>query len=72
MNKNQTIKVSIIVAIYNSAKFLDKLITSIINQSYKNIEVINAYSDSKTDIPMLKLAKNGFYVKGEKIIPTDI
>ena len=40
MNKNQTIKVSIIVAIYNSAAFLDKLITSIINQSYKNIEVI--------------------------------
>ena len=40
MNKNQTIKVSIIVAIYNSAKFLDKLITSIINQSYKNIEII--------------------------------
>lgn len=37
---NQTIKVSIIVAIYNSAKFLDKLITSIINQTYKNIEVI--------------------------------
>lgn len=38
--KNQSIKVSIIVAIYNSAKFLDKLITSIINQTYKNIEVI--------------------------------
>lgn len=37
---NQSIKVSIIVAIYNSAKFLDKLITSIINQTYTNIEVI--------------------------------
>lgn len=33
-------KVSIIVAIYNSANFLDKLINSIINQTYKNIEII--------------------------------
>lgn len=35
-----SIKVSIIVAIYNSAKFLDKLILSIMNQTYKNIEII--------------------------------
>lgn len=33
-------KVSIIVAIYKSEKFLDKLINSLINQSYKNIEII--------------------------------
>ena len=34
------IKVSIVVAIYKSEKFLDKLIKSIINQTHKNIEVI--------------------------------
>lgn len=33
-------KVSIIVAIYKSEKFLNKLIDSILNQTYKNIEVI--------------------------------
>ncbi len=33
-------KVSMIVAIYNSEKFLDKLINSTINQTYKNIEII--------------------------------
>ena len=33
-------KVSLIVAIYKSEKFLDKLVTSIINQTYKNIEII--------------------------------
>jgi len=33
-------KVSMIVAIYKSEKFLDKLIQSILNQTYKNIEVI--------------------------------
>ncbi len=33
-------KVSLIVAIYNSEKFLDKLIKSIINQTYENIEII--------------------------------
>ena len=37
MEKN---KVSIIVAIYNSEKFLEKLIRSIINQTYKNLEII--------------------------------
>ena len=49
MKENQTIKVSIIVAIYNSAKFLDKLITSIINQTYKNIEVILVDDGSPDD-----------------------
>ncbi|MBQ8234676.1 MAG: glycosyltransferase, partial [Bacilli bacterium] len=32
--------VSIIVPIYNKEKFLHKLIDSIINQTYKNIEII--------------------------------
>lgn len=40
MSNNQNIKVSIIVAIYKSEKFLDKLIGSIINQTYRNIEII--------------------------------
>ena len=34
------IKISIIVAIYNSAPFLEKLLDSIINQTYKNLEII--------------------------------
>lgn len=33
-------KVSIIIPIYNVEKFLDKLITSLIQQTYKNIEII--------------------------------
>ena len=40
MKYKSNIKVSIIVAIYNSDKFLEKLILSIIGQTYKNIEVI--------------------------------
>ena len=40
MKLSTEIKVSIIVAIYKSEKFLDKLILSIINQTYPNIEVI--------------------------------
>ena len=38
MEENE--KVSMVVAIYKSEKFLDKLIKSIINQTYKNIEII--------------------------------
>lgn len=33
-------KVSLIVAIYKSEKFLDKLIQSLVNQTYSNIEII--------------------------------
>lgn len=39
-NNNKNIRVSIVVAIYLSEKFLDKLIESIINQTYRNIEII--------------------------------
>ena len=38
MNKDE--KVSIVVAIYKSEKFLNKLIASVINQTYKNLEII--------------------------------
>jgi glycosyltransferase involved in cell wall biosynthesis len=41
--------VSIIVPIYNSEAFLDKCIQSVINQSYKNIEII-LVNDGSTDI----------------------
>lgn len=58
--------------VFNGLNCHDEEKVKRLKKEYKNIEVINAYSDSKTDIPMLKLAKNGFYVKGEKIIPTDI
>ena len=37
---NENIKVSLIVAIYKSEKFLPKLLDSILKQTYKNIEVI--------------------------------
>ena len=33
------------------------------------IEVENVYSDSKTDIPLFKIAQNCYLVKKEKIIP---
>lgn len=47
MEENE--KVSMVVAIYKSEKFLDKLITSIINQTYKNIEIILVDDGSPDD-----------------------
>ena len=38
--KNITDKVSIIIPIYNGAKYIDRCLESVINQSYKNIEVL--------------------------------
>lgn len=63
-------KVSVIVPVYNSSKYLKECITSIINQSYKNIEIIvvdDKSSDSSLDIinsikdkriKVIKLKKN--------------
>ena len=38
-----------------------------LNKKYQNIEVMRSYSDSKSDIPILKLAKKAYYVKGNKV-----
>jgi len=40
MKKNKKILVSIVVPIYNVEIFLDKCVNSLINQTYKNIEII--------------------------------
>jgi len=40
MQNSKGIKVSVVIAIYNSAKFLDKLITSVIHQTHENLEII--------------------------------
>lgn len=41
-------KISIIVPVYNTAKFLDKCFESIINQTYENLEII-VVNDGSTD-----------------------
>ena len=41
-------KVSIIVPVYNSSKYLNECINSIINQTYKNLEII-IVNDNSTD-----------------------
>ena len=41
-----------------------------LNKVYKDIKVNESYSDSRSDIPILKLAKKAFYVKGDKLIET--
>lgn len=38
---------------------------------YNDVIVESAYSDSKSDMPMLNLAKNKFIVKKDKIIKID-
>lgn len=40
-----------------------------LNKKYSDYQVLEAYSDSKSDIPILKLAKKQFLVKGDKIKP---
>lgn len=45
---NNDIKISIIVPVYNVEKYLQKCIDTLINQTYKNIEII-LYDDGSTD-----------------------
>lgn len=42
-----------------------------LNKKHGEVEVKEAYSDSKSDLPILKLAKKAYYVKGDKILPCE-
>lgn len=41
-------KISVIITIYNMEQYLDKCIQSVINQTYKNLEII-LINDGSTD-----------------------
>ena len=59
MNK----KISVIVAVYNTEKYLDRCIESLLNQTYKNIELV-IVEDCSTDSSRKLLKK----YKGNKNI----
>lgn len=58
-------KISVIVTIYNMEKYLDKCIQSILNQTYKNLEVI-LVNDGSTDKSLDICLK--YYVLDKRII----
>ena len=51
-------KVSIVIAAYNSAKYLPECLNSLINQTYENIEII-CVNDGSTDNTLSILRKYG-------------
>ena len=61
-------KISIIIPVYNSEKFINKCLDSIINQTYKNIEII-CINDGSTDNSLNILKK---YKKEDNRIKTFI
>ena len=58
-----TEKVSIIIPVFNSEKYLEECINSALNQTYQNIEII-AVNDGST----LKITKNILKKFSDKII----
>ncbi len=48
MEKNEKVKISVIVPIYNVEKYLKKCLDSIINQTFKEFEII-LVDDGSTD-----------------------
>jgi len=49
-------RVSIIIPVYNGEKYIERCLNSLINQSYKDIEII-AINDGSTDSTLEKLKK---------------
>lgn len=58
-------KISVIIPVYNCEKFLKRCIDSVINQTYKNLEII-AINDGSTDSSLEIL--NDFLEKDDRII----
>ena len=46
--ENMQGKISVIIPVYNTAKFLDQCISSVVNQTYDNLEII-LIDDGSTD-----------------------
>jgi len=67
-NQYEDRKVSIIVPIYNSERYLDKTIGSLIGQTHKNIEII-CVNDGSTDGSLAKL--NEYAARDGRIIVFD-
>ena len=61
-------KVSIIIPVYNSSKYLEECINSVVKQSYKNLEII-IVNDKSTDNSLYII--NSFNDKRIKIINLD-
>ena len=61
-------KISIIIPVYNAEKFLNKCLDSVVNQTYKNIEIICVNDGSKDD--SLKILRE-YQKKDSRIIIID-
>ena len=54
--------VSVVIPVYNSEKFLDETISSVLNQTYANIEIL-AIDDGSTDDSLKILKKSDDKIK---------
>lgn len=68
MNKNYNIKISVIVPVYNAEKYLEQLVESLINQTFKEMEFIFV-NDGSTDDSLNLL--NELALKDERIVVID-
>ena len=56
--------VSVIIPYYKKSKYINQTINSILNQTYKNIEIIFVYDDSnQEDLEYIKRILNKFKKK---------
>ena len=63
-------KVSIIIPFYKNLQYISKSIRSVINQTYKNYEIILVYDD--TDRADLKFITNKFNLHSNHIARIDL
>lgn len=74
MNPVDTAKISVIVPVYKVEPYLDKCISSIVNQTYKNLEIILVDDGSPDNCPAMcdawaeKIAVFGYSIRGTKAV----
>lgn len=56
-DKKMSEKITVVIPVFNTEKYLDECLDSVCNQTYKNLQILCVFTESKDN--SLNILKNG-------------